>query len=39
MKARYDLKYLTLNLKESDEVFFKLYYKYVISRLINRKLS
>ena len=39
IKARYDLKYLTLNLKESDKVFFKLHYKYVISKLINRKLS
>ena len=39
MKARYDLKYLTLNLKEGDKVFLKLYYEYVILELANRKLS
>ena len=39
IKARYDLKYLTLNLKKSDEVFLKLYHEYVISNLVNRKLS
>ena len=39
IKARYDLKYLTLNLKKSNKVFLKLYYKYIILKLINRKLS
>ena len=39
IKARYNLKYLTLNLKENNEVFLKLYYKYVIPKLVNRKLS
>ena len=38
IKARYDLKHLTLNLKENNKVFLKLYYKYVILELINRKL-
>ena len=39
IKARYDLKYLTLNLKEGDEAFLKLHHEYVIPELINRKLS
>ena len=39
MKARYDIKYLTLYLKKEDKAFLKLYYGYIISSLINRKLS
>ena len=38
IKARYDLKHLTLNLKENNKVFLKLHHKYVILELINRKL-
>ena len=39
MKVRYNVKYLTLYLKKEDKAFLKLYYKYTISSLINRKLS
>ena len=39
IKARYDLKYLIFNLKEDNKVFLKLYYKYIIPKLVNRKLS
>ena len=39
IKARYDFKYLILSLKKSDEIYFKLHYEYLISNLINRKLS
>ena len=38
IKVRYDFKYLTLAPKKDDEIYFKLYYEYLISNLINRKL-
>ena len=38
IRLRYDVKYLVINLKEGDEVFLKLYYKYSILGLSNRKL-
>ena len=38
IKARYDFKYLILNLKKDDEIHLKLYHEYLISNLINRKL-
>ena len=38
MKVRYDFKYLALNLKKDNEIYLKLYYEYLISNLINRKL-
>ena len=39
IKVRYDLKYLVINFKKGDKVFLKLYYRYKILKLINRKLS
>ena len=38
IKVRYDFKYLTLNFKEDDKIYLKLYHEYLISNLINRKL-
>ena len=38
IKLRYNAKYLVINLKKGDKVFLKLYYKYSISGLSNRKL-
>lgn len=39
IKIKYDVKYLFFILKKKDETFFKLYYDYFISSLINKKLS
>ena len=39
IKTRYDLRYLLLNLKIEDKVFLKLYYRYSILKLKNRKLA
>ena len=38
IKARYNFKYLILNLKKDDKIYLKLYHEYLISDLINRKL-
>ena len=38
IKVRYNAKYLAINFKEGNEVFFKLYYRYSILELSNRKL-
>ena len=38
IKLRYNAKYLVINFKKGDKVFLKLYYKYSISKLFNRKL-
>ena len=39
IKVKYDFKYLTLSLKKDNEIHLKLYHEYLISNLINRKLS
>ena len=39
MKARYDSKYLNVNLKKGDEAFLRLHNEYFIPDLSNRKLS
>ena len=39
IKTKYDLRYLLFNLKKKNEVFLKLYYKYLIFSLNNRKLA
>ena len=39
IKIRYDVKYLTLNLKKNDKAFLRLYYNYLILDLFNYKLS
>ena len=38
IKLRYNIKYLVINFKKEDKVFFKLYYRYLISRPLYRKL-
>ena len=38
IKLKYNIKYLKLNLYKGDLAFFKIYYKYIIPRVINRKL-
>ena len=38
INLRYNIKYLIINLKKGNKVFLKLYYRYLISRLSNRKL-
>ena len=35
IKIKYNFKYLILNLKKDNEIYFKLYYKYLIFNLIN----
>ena len=39
IKVKYNVKYLTLNLKEKNDIFLKLHYRYSILGLLNRKLS
>ena len=36
IKVKYDIKYLTLNLKEEDNIFLRLYYKYSFLNLLNK---
>ena len=39
MKARYNARYLLLNLEIENKVFLKLYHEYLILDLDNRKLT